>query len=166
MILYEVTAEYTAPRDHSSRHTQYTSESAARMAKVHRNSRERGETVDDIAITRSDVDPSQLVFVVEPGTRITRCPTSYAADTETLELEPGEYPLFATTVDGRTATWDKPYYINATVPAKRIDGRTYSGIAGNNFASRELPLEPVSYHWSTYAYYLGHLIESGKIRVR
>jgi hypothetical protein len=171
MTIHNVTAHYpgrySTPELCTSRHTVFTDDRAQSMVRVHERARdERGEHVTEITVQPLDIDPSQLVLVIEPGETITRCPSYYAADTETLQLTPGEYPVFPTTVDGREASWDNPYYINASVPAVRIDGRTYSGFGGVNFSSRELPHEPVQYGWSTYAYHLGHLLDTGKIRVR
>jgi hypothetical protein len=166
MPLYEVKADYHRERPYTSRHTQFSEEMAARMVTVHEENRDkRGEPVAAISVIPLDVDPTRLVLVVGDGEQVTRCPSYYAADSETLALEPGEYPLSPSTVDGRAADWSDPYYLNAAVPARRIDGRLYSGFGGCNFASRELPCEPVTYYWSVYAYHLGGLLESGKVRL-
>lgn len=83
---------------------------------------------------------------------IRQCPSYYAADWEILQTEPGDYPV---TIDDR--------YLHVAIPARRIDGATYSGFAGVNFASRALPVEPKPYLVQAYDYSLPEFIDSGTV---
>lgn len=108
-----------------------------------------------------------LLWVEAEARDVTRCPSYYAADWETLRTRPGTYPMRLTTIDGRDCPagdqW--PYYLTTEIPADRIAGKLYSGFAGNNFASTDLPLEPTTLRPRIYAYHLGELLERGQVIV-
>lgn len=102
---------------------------------------------------------------LEPEARtIDRCPSYYAADTETLRIVPGKYPLRVTFETGYTVPM--PYWLLATVDTVRESGRLYSGFGGVNFASTELaPGEPVRHTFQCYAYQLEELVAKGHVVV-
>lgn len=94
---------------------------------------------------------------------VNRCPSYYAADHETLQTVPGDYPLNLRIVGGYTVPM--PYWLLVSVPADRTDGRLYSGFGGVNFASTELPRERTTYTVQMYAYQLAELVAAGKVTV-
>ena len=99
---------------------------------------------------------------VEPESRnVQRSPSTYAADWETLRTKPGRYPVKVISIDGRP--WGPPYYLYICIDADRVAGRMYSGFAGNNFASRELPLHHKPLVLQVYAYMLEELVNEGHI---
>jgi hypothetical protein len=90
--------------------------------------------------------------VKEPRTE-RRCPSYYAADWEELELHPGEYDLFLQFKPGYTIPM--PDVLIARVSAHRVAGKVYSGICGNNFASRDLKVgEELTHVFRIYPYML------------
>lgn len=101
--------------------------------------------------------------IIEEGRTLTRCPGYYAADYEKLELEPGRYPLYVTIEGGYM--FPMPYWLVASIPARRIEGKTYSGFGGVNFASTDLPQEDVTYGVQAYAYSLAKMIEDGRVEL-
>lgn len=85
--------------------------------------------------------------------RITRCPSYYAADTETIETTPGRYPINVEWKTGYTCPIAGDFLVR--IPAVRIKGRLFSGFCGNNFASRELePGVALDYFAHFYAFQL------------
>lgn len=101
----------------------------------------------------------------EVSREITRCPSYYAADTETLLTIPGDYPVVLTFEGGYTVPM--PYWVLVGIPTTRISGRLYSGFGGVNFASTPLKEgEAVTYTIQTYAYLLGKLVEEGRVTLR
>lgn len=90
---------------------------------------------------------------------LTRCPSYYAADTETIRTKPGKYTVTLVFEGGYTVPM--PYWLCCGIDGDRIDGRLYSGFGGVNFASTKLPKEPTVYHVQTYAYYAKDLVEKG-----
>lgn len=93
---------------------------------------------------------------------VTRCPSYYAADTETLRTVPGDYPVRIAFVGGYMVPM--PYWLLVGIDAERVDGRLYSGFGGVNFASTELPKgEAVRYTIQGYDYELGKMVEDGHI---
>lgn len=89
--------------------------------------------------------------------------SSYAADWEVLKTRPGEYDVLLTLQGGYTIPM--PYWILVSINADRIDGRSYSGYAGLNFSSRELPKEPKPLFIQSYAYLLERMVASGTVRL-
>lgn len=111
-------------------------------------------------------------YTIEVGTwhetaarEITRCPSYYAADTETLRTEPGDYPV-RVTLEGGYRT-PMPYWVLVGIDAERVDGRLYSGFGGVNYASTELPKgEKVQHTIQTYLFDLRRLAAEGKVTVK
>ncbi len=100
----------------------------------------------------------------EKATRdVVQCPSYYAADTETLRTAQGDYPISVGFQTGYSVPI--PYWLFVAIDAEHISGRTYSGFGGNNFASRELPLESIPLRLQMYAYGLSDLVDSGKVTI-
>jgi len=92
---------------------------------------------------------------------ITRCPSYYAADWETLETRPGQYPARVEFIGGFDCPM--PYWLLTSIEADRVGGALYNGICGNNFSSQSLPCEPVAYNVQMYSYEIPALVRSGKL---
>lgn len=102
-------------------------------------------------------------WIEKESREINRCPSYYAADHETLKTVAGEYPAELEFVGGYTVPM--PYWLLVGIPADRIDGRLYSGFAGVNFASTELPKKRVTYHLQSYHYQIPELVEQGWLKL-
>lgn len=113
-----------------------------------------------------------MTVAVEIGTfhqreaeQVRRCPSHYAADWEVLEREPGDYPVRITFEGGYLIPM--PTWVLVGIPATRVDGATYSGFGGVNFASRELSKgERVTDTIQTYPFTLKGMIEAGKLTLK
>lgn len=103
---------------------------------------------------------------IEAARDVRQCPSYYAADWETLRTKAGRYPV---SVRGYgSGEWngrDWPQSLSVKIDADRIAGTLYSGFAGLNFASSDLPLEPKPLFVSPYAYALPELIDQGSIEL-
>ena len=98
----------------------------------------------------------------EKSREITRCPSYYAADHETLQTTAGDYPLELMFQNGYNIPM--PYWLLVNIPSIRIDGALYSGFGGVNYARNELPKgESVLYHVQTYDYLLKDLVAKGTV---
>ncbi len=103
-------------------------------------------------------------YVVREPKTVSRCPSYYAADWEKLELKPGRYPLRLTFEGGYLIPM--PYWLLARIDAVRLDGATYSGFGGVNFAENELPKgEKVQYGVQRQRYELRDLVEAGLVEL-
>ena len=100
---------------------------------------------------------------IETGRELTRCPSYYAADHETLRTVAGEYPARVMFVGGYNVPM--PQWVLVKMAADRLNGRLYSGFGGNNFASTELPAERIEYSEQRGAYLIRELVASGKLRL-
>lgn len=97
--------------------------------------------------------------------KIDRCPSYYAADHETLETKPGDYPVRIVFVGGYTVPM--PQWMLIGIPSTRLDGRLYSGCGGVNYSSTELPKgEAVDYVSQWYAYSLKDCVARGDITLK
>lgn len=99
----------------------------------------------------------------EPEAReFSRCPSYYAADTETLRVEPGDYQARVTFEGGYNVPM--PYWLLVGIECTRVSGRLYSGFGGVNFGSTELKAgELVRYCSQMYSYQIPELVKSGKL---
>lgn len=99
----------------------------------------------------------------ETGERqITRCPSYYAADTETLALKPGDYDARLSFEGGYTIPM--PYWLLIGIDAERVEGRLYSGFGGCNFSSTDLPKgERVTYTVQKYSYQIADAVNAGRL---
>lgn len=99
----------------------------------------------------------------EPAPReFTRCPSYYAADHETLRVQPGDYPAKVTFEGGYNIPM--PYWLIVGVDCKRVSGRLYSGFGGVNYSSTELkPGEDVIHVIQAYAYQIKDMVKAGKL---
>jgi hypothetical protein len=103
-------------------------------------------------------------YIVTEPEKVSRCPSYYAADHETLELQPGRYPITLLFATGYTCPM--PYYLQATIDSKRVSGALYSGFGGVNFAKTELEIgEHVPYHYQSYNYELKNLLDAGRVEL-
>lgn len=102
---------------------------------------------------------------IEPTEReITRCPSYYAADYETLRVRPQRVPLLLQFGCGYTVPM--PKWLLASVKSERLSGKLYSGCGGVNYSSRDLPAgEAVDYVHQLYSYELPRLIETGRVEL-
>lgn len=98
-------------------------------------------------------------WIEKDSRRIQRCPTYYAADYEVLETVPGEYEL-RVVFEG---AWPCPEWVVCNINSNRVAGATFSGFCGNNFASRDLPLEPVQYVLHDYSYRIRNYAADGNV---
>lgn len=107
----------------------------------------------------------QIGTWVEKETRkIERCPSYYAADHETLETIPGEYPLYVTFKGGYLVPM--PDGVTCGIETVRVDGALYSGFGGVNFAST--PLEKgvkVTYCVRLCPYTAKNMVKKGVITI-
>lgn len=95
----------------------------------------------------------------------TRCPSYYAADTETLRVKPGEYLARITFEGGYTIPM--PYWLLIGIDTERVEGRLYSGCGGLNFAVTELKAgEAVRYTIQQYRYQIREAVESGWLTLK
>lgn len=98
----------------------------------------------------------------EASREITRCPSYYAADTETLVTEAGDYDANLTFEGGYTIPM--PYWLLIGIDSVRKSGRLYNGFGGVNFSSTELPAdEAVRYTIQTYKYMIPEMVASGRL---
>jgi hypothetical protein len=93
----------------------------------------------------------------------TRCPGYYAADYEKYTTEPGEYPAYLDFSAGYTIPM--PQWLIVGVPCRVTEGRTYNGFGGLNFSSQAIEPYDSKYIVQAYAYQIGHLVSTGKIRL-
>jgi len=110
-------------------------------------------------------------YIVNEASEVTRCPSYYAADHETLRLKPGRYPvrvmvegqeLFKNGVDGKWCP--VPRWLLVGVASERVSGRLYNGFGGVNYSSTELPAgEAVEYGLQFNPYQIAGLIAAGKV---
>lgn len=75
-------------------------------------------------------------LIVHQSYIIDHCPSYYAADYESLEVQPGDYDLYLEFVAGYN--FPMPYYFSARLKTVRISGTLYSGFGGVNFAKTDL----------------------------
>jgi len=94
----------------------------------------------------------------------THCPSYYAADSETLRVKIGNYPLRVTFEGGYIIPM--PYWLLCGIDTDRIDGRLYNGFGGVNYSSTELPHEPVCYTIQMYRYQLPDLVKDGRVTLK
>jgi hypothetical protein len=96
---------------------------------------------------------------------LTRCPSYYAADHETVVTKPGDYPVRVTFEGGYLVPM--PYWLVGAIPAVRKSGALYSGFGGNNFASTKLPAgEEVSWSIQSYVYEISKFVEDGRLTLK
>lgn len=94
-----------------------------------------------------------------------RCPSYYAADTETLRVKPGRYPARVEFVGGYTVPM--PQWLLVAIDCERVSGALYSGYGGVNYSRRELPPgEPVSYGLQWHAYGIAQAVADGRLVLR
>lgn len=101
----------------------------------------------------------------EPEARtLTHCPSYYAADTETLAIPAGRYPVRLSFAGGYTVPM--PQWLLVGIDCTRVSGRLFSGFGGVNFAHRDLPAgEPVRHCLQLYAYQAAELEASGRLEL-
>jgi hypothetical protein len=93
---------------------------------------------------------------------ITHCPSYYAADTETLAIRPGTYPVRVTFEGGYTVPM--PYWLLVGIDTTRVSGRLFSGCGGVNYGATELPAgEAVRYVVQMHQYGLRKLVDAGRV---
>lgn len=93
---------------------------------------------------------------------ITRCPSYYAADYETLRTMPGDYPVRVTFEGGYTIPM--PYWVLVGINSTRVNGALFSGFGGNNFAKTDLPAgEAVTYSLQTYVHTIPDMVADGRL---
>lgn len=93
---------------------------------------------------------------------ISRCPSYYAADTETLRTHVGDYPARISLQGGYAIPM--PYWLLVSIEATRVEGRLYSGFGGVNFASTDLPAgEVVTYGVQAYRHSIPELVAAGTL---
>lgn len=90
-----------------------------------------------------------------------RSPSYYAADWEKVRTIPGDVPLFVTFTGGYMVPM--PHCATAGVPAETIDGATYSGFGGVNFASTPIKPGPTTYTVWLYSYMLAEAVAAGRV---
>ena len=102
-------------------------------------------------------------WVEKAPRKLSRCPGYYAADWEEHVTKPGRYPLVMVFVGGYTCPM--PYWIVTGIDSEIVDGQTYSGFGGLNFASKEARKGPSRYPVQTYGYLLPDMIKEGCVEL-